>query len=138
MRRHPRASRLVTDEAGQVAGERAALMRAKSRLDQLLLYPAPVELRGVRLLVASWLFRMPGFRAFRGYATRHLIILKRPVLDVDLITHELCHIWQLQHRPVRVWMSYARPSTFCGPGGRGFESRRSPSAGGAAFAGILR
>jgi hypothetical protein len=96
----------------RLPGERAALVRAKSRLDQLVLYPAPVELRGVRVVVASWLFRMPGFRSFRGYATRHLIILKRPRLDGDLITHELCHVWQLQHRPVRVWMSYARPSTF--------------------------
>ena len=28
------------------------------------------------------------------------------------MTHELCHVWQLQHEPLRVWLSYARPSTF--------------------------
>jgi hypothetical protein len=96
----------------RLPGEREALRRAKSRLDRLDLYPAPVTIRGVRIVVMPWLFRVPGFRRFRGYATRHLIILKRPLLDDDLITHELCHVWQLQHWPVRVWMSYARPSTF--------------------------
>jgi hypothetical protein len=93
-------------------GRREALERAKARLDRLAFYPAPVDLRGVRVVVAPWLFRIPGFRGFRGYATRHLIILKRPDLDADLITHELCHVWQLQHRPLRAWLSYARPSTF--------------------------
>jgi hypothetical protein len=96
----------------RLPGEREALELAKSRLDRLSLYPAPVDMSGVRIVVAPWLFRVPGFRRFRGYATRHLIVLKRPLLDADLITHELCHVWQLQHRPLRVWMSYARPSTF--------------------------
>src|SRR5829696_9981701 len=88
------------------------LRRAKSRLDRLDLYPEPVDLRGVRVLVVPWLFKVPGFRRFRGYATRHLVLLKGPALDEDLIVHELCHVWQLQHRPLRVWLSYARPSTF--------------------------
>jgi hypothetical protein len=91
---------------------REALARAKARLDRLDLYPAPVDPRGVRILVVPWLFRVPGFRRFRGYATRHLILLKDPALDDDLITHELCHVWQLQHEALRVWLSYARPSTF--------------------------
>ena len=93
-------------------GDREALRRAKARLDRLDLYPAPVDLRGVRILVVPWLFRVPGFRHFHGYATRHLVLLKRPMLDDDLIVHELCHVWQLQHELVRVWLSYARPSTF--------------------------
>ena len=88
------------------------LGRAKARLDRLDLYPEPVDLRGVRVVVAPWLFRVPGFRRFRAYATRHLILLRRPHLDEDLIVHELCHVWQLQFRPLRVWLSYARPSTF--------------------------
>jgi hypothetical protein len=92
--------------------KREALRRAKQRLDSLALYPRPVRLDGVRILVAPWVFRVPGFRRFRGYATRHLILLKRPVLDEQLIVHELCHVWQLQHRPLRVWLSYLRPSTF--------------------------
>jgi hypothetical protein len=91
---------------------RDLLLRAKSRLDELGFYPEPVDLRGVRILVVPWLFRVPGFRRFRGYATRHLILLKGPAVDEGLVAHELCHVWQLQHRPIRVWLSYARPSTF--------------------------
>ena len=66
----------------------------------------------MRIRVAPWLFRIPGFRRFKGYATRRSIWLKRPELDERLVTHELCHVWQLQHEPLRVWLSYARPSTF--------------------------
>jgi hypothetical protein len=88
------------------------LARAKARLDFLDLYPEPVDMRGVRMVVAPWLFRIPGFRRFHGYATRHLILLKHPTADEDLVVHELCHVWQLQFRAVRVWLSYARPSTF--------------------------
>jgi hypothetical protein len=89
-----------------------ALLRAKERLDRLDFYPEPVDLRGVRLVIAPWLFRVPGFRRFTGYATRHLVLLRGPGVDEDLVVHELCHVWQLQFRPVRVWLSYARPSTF--------------------------
>jgi hypothetical protein len=89
-----------------------ALRRAKEHLDPLELYPEPVRIRGVRISIAPWLFRIPGFRRFRGYATRHHIWLKEPALDERLVTHELCHVWQLQHNPLRVWLSYARPSTF--------------------------
>ncbi len=88
------------------------LRRAKRRLDGLDLYPEPVVIDGVRIRVAPWLFRVPGFRRFRGYATRRNIWLKRPDADERLITHELCHVWQLQHEALRVWLSYARPSTF--------------------------
>jgi hypothetical protein len=94
------------------ADRRGALARAKARLDRLDLYPAPVDMRGVRLVVAPWLFSVPGFRRFRGYATRHLVLLRGPSVDDDLVVHELCHVWQLQHRALRVWLSYARPSTF--------------------------
>ena len=91
---------------------REALRRAKARLDPLGLYPAPVDLDGVRLVIAPWLFWVPGFRSYRGYATRHLVLLKGPGIDEELVVHELCHVWQLQHRALRVWLSYARPSTF--------------------------
>jgi hypothetical protein len=93
-------------------GSRAFLVRAKARLDRLALYPEPVDIRGVRIVVAPWLFAVPGFRRFRGYATRHLVLLRGPDVDEDLVVHELCHVWQLQHRALRVWLSYARPSTF--------------------------
>jgi hypothetical protein len=90
----------------------AALQRAKERLDRLDFYPEPVDMRGVRLVVAPRLFRVPGFRRFNGYATRHFVLLRGPEIDEDLVVHELCHVWQLQFRPLRVWLSYARPSTF--------------------------
>jgi hypothetical protein len=88
------------------------LLAAKARLDRLSLYPRPVDVAGVRVIVAPWLFRVPGFRRFRGYATRRRIWLRRPDLDEDLVVHELCHVWQMQHRALRMWLSYARPSTF--------------------------
>jgi hypothetical protein len=92
--------------------ETDALRRAKERLDPLALYPEPVRITGVRIRFTPWLFKLPGFRRFRGYATRRNIWLKHRHLDERLVTHELCHVWQLQHEPLRVWLSYARPSTF--------------------------
>jgi hypothetical protein len=100
-----------------------ALRRAKERLDPLALYPEPVRIAGVRIRVAPWLFRVPGFRRFRGYATRRNIWLKRSELDERLVTHELCHVWQLQHEALRVWLSYARPSTFS-PDRRAYRANR--------------
>jgi hypothetical protein len=99
------------------------LDRAKARLDRLDFYPEAVDLGGVRVVVAPWLFRVPGFRRFRGYATRHLILLRDRTLDEDLVVHELCHVWQLQFRALRVWLSYARPSTFARDR-RGYRANR--------------
>jgi hypothetical protein len=93
-------------------GERELLASAKAGLDRLSFYPTPVDLRGVRVVIVPRLFRVPGFRRFRGYATRHLVLLKGPNVDGRLVAHELCHVWQLQHEPLRVWLSYVRPSTF--------------------------
>ena len=93
-------------------GEAEALARAKQRLDRLRFYPRAVDASRVSIHVVPWLFRVPGFRRFGGYATFRRILLKRSVLDEDLIVHELCHVWQAQHRPIRMWMSYLRPSTF--------------------------
>lgn len=89
-------------------GARAALEQAKKRLDQLDLYPQPVSLQGVRLRVAPWLFRLPWFRRFDGYAAHRLILLRSAALvgDNDLVTHELCHVWQMQHRPLAMPLSY--------------------------------
>ena len=88
--------------------ETAALERAKARLDRLDFYPAPVRIDRVRILHAPWLFRIPGFRRFRGYEVGPLILIKRPLAEVsdDLIVHELCHVWQDQHRRVYMWLSY--------------------------------
>ena len=53
-----------------------------------------------------WLFRLPWFRRFDGYAL-HLAILLRSAGPADeLIVHELCHVWQLQHRPFSTPLSF--------------------------------
>ncbi len=84
---------------------REALVRAKARLDRLDLYPAPVRLEGVRVLVTPWLFRLPRLRRYSGYALVRTILLRRADSSDDLITHELCHVWQMQHRPLRVMLA---------------------------------
>jgi hypothetical protein len=40
----------------------------------------------------------------------NLILLRgrRLMADEDLICHELCHVWQMQHRPVRMPLSYLK------------------------------
>jgi hypothetical protein len=88
--------------------EIAAILRAKARLDRLDLYPGPVRIAHVRILHTPWLFRIPGFRRFDGYEVASLILLRRPLGQTsdDLIVHELCHVWQHQHRPLRMWLSY--------------------------------
>ncbi len=96
----------------RLPGEAEALARAKQRLDRLGFYPRAVDASRVSIHIVPWLFRVPGFRRFRGYATFRRILLKRSVLDEELIVHELCHVWQAQHRPIRMWLSYLRPSTF--------------------------
>jgi hypothetical protein len=87
---------------------RRALEAAKARLDRLTLYPRPVSLRRVRLVVAPRLFLLPWFRRFDGYATHVAIFVRSQALlaEGDLVTHELCHVWQMQHRPVRMPLSY--------------------------------
>jgi hypothetical protein len=86
------------------------LVRAKARLDLLGLYPRSVSIDRVRLVSAPWLFRLPWFRRFDGYATWNLILTRSPELagDEDLVCHELCHVWQMQHHPVRMPLSYLR------------------------------
>ena len=96
----------------RLPGEAEALARAKLRLDGLDFYPEPVDMAGVSIHVLPWLFGVPGFRRFRGYALGRRILLRQPRLDEDLIVHELCHVWQAQHEPLRMWLSYVRPSTF--------------------------
>ena len=89
---------------------RAALERAKARLDRLDLYPRPVRMDGVRVLVAPLFFRLPRLRRYTGYALWRTILLKRPPgagASDDLVTHELCHIWQGQHRRWHMLWTYA-------------------------------
>ena len=90
------------------AGARAKLAQAKARLDTLGFYPTPVRMRRVRLISTPWLFRLPWFRRFDGYATWNLILVRGPVEEAsdDLVTHELCHVWQMQHHPLTMPLSY--------------------------------
>ena len=94
---------------GRGAPERAALVAAKARLDELDWYPRPVALRRtVRIITVPWLFRLPWFRRFAGYTMWDLILLRAPLAAAsgDLVCHELCHVWQMQHRPLAMPLSY--------------------------------
>jgi hypothetical protein len=87
-----------------------ALARAKARLDPLALYDRPVRIDHVAVVSLPWLFRLPWFRRFDGYAAWNLILLRSRDLagNDDLLCHELCHVWQMQHHPVRMPLSYLR------------------------------
>jgi hypothetical protein len=89
-----------------LARHREALARAQARLDTLSLYPRPVSMERVRVRVAPWFFRLPGLRRYHGYALIRTILLRREDASDDLLTHELCHVWQMQHRPVRMVLTY--------------------------------
>jgi hypothetical protein len=85
------------------AETRAALERARERLDRLDYYPKPVRVERVRVWTAPWFFRLPRLRRYHGYALWRTILLRRPLgqgSSDDLLTHELCHIWQMQNRPL--------------------------------------
>jgi hypothetical protein len=84
----------------------AALARAKARLDRIDLYPEPVRLERVRVVVAPWLFRLPRLRRYTGYTLWRTILFAQHVPSDDLVTHELCHIWQMQHRPWHVTFTH--------------------------------
>jgi hypothetical protein len=55
-----------------------------------------------------WLFRVPWFSRFDGYTMWDLILLRRPLEEAseDLVVHELCHVWQMQHKPLAMPLSY--------------------------------
>jgi hypothetical protein len=94
--------------------EHALITAAARRLGQLDYYPRPVDIRRVRIFHTAWLYRIPGFRRFHGYELGAWIFIKAPLDQVseNLIVHELTHVWQHQHRPLRMWLSYLRPRTF--------------------------
>jgi len=87
---------------------RAVLDRAAERLRRLDWYERPVRTGHVRILVTPWLFSLPWFRAFDGYSTHFLLLFRneRAARNDDLVTHELCHVWQMQHRPFRIPLSF--------------------------------
>jgi hypothetical protein len=100
-----------------LGADREILARAKRRLDRLDLYPRPVRIDHVRIVVSPLLFRLPWFRRFDGYAAWWTIILKERPLPShdDLVCHELCHVWQLQHRPLAMPLSYLRTGYAANP-----------------------
>jgi hypothetical protein len=65
-----------------------------------------VRIEGVRLLVLPLFFRLPRLRRYRGYALWKTILLRDAAVSDDLVTHELCHIWQGQHRRWRMLATY--------------------------------
>jgi hypothetical protein len=69
-----------------------------------------VKIDRVRALTLPALFRLPWFRRFDGYAAWGMIFLREPPTQAgdDLLVHELCHVWQMQHRPLRMPFSYLR------------------------------
>jgi len=91
-------------------GQQEILERAKGRLDRLALYPRPVSIARVRVVVAPRAFALPWLRRFDGYAAWGTILLRsRPTgAHDDLVCHELCHVWQMQHHPVAMPLSYLR------------------------------
>lgn len=92
--------------------ERELLHGAAVRLATLDLYPRPVRTGKVRIVHAPWFFRVPGLRRFHGYELVRWILVRAPIDEVseDLVVHELCHVWQLQHRPLYyltyLWQGY--------------------------------
>ena len=54
-------------------------------------------------------FKLPRLNRYDGYAFRKTIFLRRPPgrgASDDLLCHELCHIWQMQHRPLPVFWAW--------------------------------
>jgi hypothetical protein len=88
---------------------RAALERARARLDRLQLYPRPVSIDRVRVWTVPAFFKLPRLRRYHGYALWRTILLRKPPgrgASDDLVTHELCHIWQMQNRPLHVLLKF--------------------------------
>ncbi len=65
-----------------------------------------MRIERVRIVVTPCLFRLPWFRRFDGYAVHAGILLRHAESPDDLVVHELCHVWQMQHRPLRMPLSY--------------------------------
>jgi hypothetical protein len=82
-----------------------ALARARARLEPLALYPRPIR-PDVRVVVLPLFFRLPKLRRYTGYALVRTILLVHADASDDLVTHELVHIWQFQHRPLHMLWTY--------------------------------
>jgi len=67
-----------------------------------------VRIDHVRLFVTPWFFRLPYYSRFDGFAFHFGMLLRSESVSDDLVVHELCHVWQMQHRPIRMPLSYLR------------------------------
>ena len=67
-----------------------------------------MRIEGIRLWITPWFFRLPWLRRFVGFALHRAILLRSDDVSDDLVVHELCHVWQMQHRPLRMPLSYLR------------------------------
>ena len=54
------------------------------------------------------LFRLPPWQRYDGFATHRVIFLRRADVSDDLVTHELCRVWQMLHRPLAMPLTYLR------------------------------
>ena len=67
-----------------------------------------MRIERVRVYVAPRFFRIPGFRRYHGYTFARTIVVRRPDPSDDLLTHELCHAWQMQREPLRATLAWLR------------------------------
>jgi hypothetical protein len=67
-----------------------------------------VRIDGVRVFVSRAFFGLPGVRRYRGYALWRTIVVRDADASDDLLTHELCHVWQAQHRRLAQVAAWAR------------------------------
>lgn len=65
-----------------------------------------MRIDGVRLWITPWFFRLPWFARYDGFAFHRGILLRSDDVSDDLVVHEVCHVWQMQHRPIRMPLSY--------------------------------
>ena len=85
-RRAPRAGEGAARRARLVAA--AGADRSRPRVRDAVVFPAAL---------------VPALRRARVHFG---MLLRSASASDDLITHELCHVWQMQHRPVRMPLSY--------------------------------
>jgi hypothetical protein len=93
------------------------LERARARLERQALYPRRLRKR-VPLVVWPWFFRLPPYRRYVAYELAGLIVLsdtpqrlaerKGELWLENLLVHELCHVWQMQHHPLRMTLALIR------------------------------
>lgn len=82
---------------------------AKARLDTLDYYPNSVDISGVRVIVFPLFFELL-FPRFDGYCIgKKTILMRYSDFSDDLLTHELCHCWQIQqHGRLKTGWAYFR------------------------------